>query len=85
MSETVTVDEKERLVLPKRIREKARIGVNTKLVVTSKGVGRVELSDPKIDIARAQEIGSKKLIGWKEEDHQAAAYLLRSMREYKQK
>ena len=80
MSETVSVDEKGRLVLPKKVREKARIGVNVKLVAKASGVGRVELSDPRILIAQAQEIGAKKLSGWKEEDHKATAYLLRSIR-----
>jgi bifunctional DNA-binding transcriptional regulator/antitoxin component of YhaV-PrlF toxin-antitoxin module len=80
MSETVSVDEKGRLVLPKKIREKARIGVNVKLVAKASGIGRVELSDPRILVAQAQEIGAKKLARWREEDHQAATYLLRSMR-----
>ena len=47
MSETVSVDEKGRLVIPKKVREKARIGVNVKLVAKASGIGRVELSDPK--------------------------------------
>lgn len=80
MSETVSVDEKGRLVIPKKVREKARIGVNVKLVAKASGVGRVEITDPKILIAQAQEIGAKRLAGWKEEDHQATTYLLRSMR-----
>ncbi len=80
MSETVSVDEKGRLVLPKEVREKARIGVNVKLIARASGVGRVELSDPKVLIAQAQEIGTKKLAGLKEEDHSATSYLLRSMR-----
>ncbi len=80
MSETVSVDEKGRLVLPKKVREKAHIGVNVKLVAKASGVGRVELSDPSLLIAQAQEIGAKKLAGWKEEDHQATSYLLRSLR-----
>jgi AbrB family looped-hinge helix DNA binding protein len=80
MSETVSVDEKGRLVLPKKIREKAGIGVNVKLLAKATGAGRVELSDPRILIAQAQAIGTKKLAGWREEDHQATNYLLRSMK-----
>ena len=80
MSETVSVDGKGRLVLPKKVREKARIGVNVKLLAKASGVGRVELSDPTILIAQAQEIGAKKLAGWREKDHQATTYLLRAMR-----
>lgn len=80
MNETVSVDEKGRLVLPKRVREEAHIRVNTKLVAKASGVGRVELSDPRVLAMKAQEIGRKKLSGWREEDHEAAAYLLGSMK-----
>jgi bifunctional DNA-binding transcriptional regulator/antitoxin component of YhaV-PrlF toxin-antitoxin module len=80
MSETVSIDEKGRLVLPKKIRQEARIGTKTKLVVRASGVGRVELSDPRVLTAQAQDIGAKKLSGWKEEDHEATAYLLGSMK-----
>ncbi len=74
------MDEKGRLVLPKKIREKAGIDVKTKLVVHTNEIGRIELSDPRILTARAQNIGAKKLSGWKEEDHQAAAFLLKQMK-----
>ncbi len=80
MNETVSIDEKGRLVLPKKIREEAHIGFNTKLVVRASGVGRVELSDPKILTTKAQEIGGKKLAGWSEEEHEATDYLLGFMK-----
>jgi AbrB family looped-hinge helix DNA binding protein len=80
VSETVTVDEKGRLVLPKKVREKAGIGKNTRLVARADGVGRVELTDPRVVAARAQKIGAEKLAGWKEEEHEATAYLLGSMK-----
>lgn len=81
MSKTVAVDKKGRLVLPKRVREEARINVNTKLVAKARGVGRVELVDPDILMSKAQEIGAKKLTGWKEDEHEATAHLLRSLKE----
>jgi len=80
MSEAVSIDGSGRIVLPKKIREKARIGVNVKLVVRVSGVGRVELLDPQVLFAQAQEIGAKKLNGCKEEKHQVSASLLRSIR-----
>jgi len=80
MDETVSVDNKGRLVLPKRVRVQAGIAVNRELVVRATGVGRVELLDPNVLMARAQEIGSKKLAGWKEIDHEATAYIHRSMK-----
>ena len=79
MSETVTLDEKGRLVLPKKIREQAGITANKTLVVRASGIGLVELSDPDLLASKAREIGSKKLKGWKEEDHEASSYLTRMM------
>ncbi len=80
MDETVSVDRKGRLVLPKAVRAQARIDVNHELVVRATGIGRVELLDPVVLMAKAQEIGLKKLAGWKEIDHDAAAYIQRSMK-----
>ncbi len=75
MSETVSVDKKGRLVLPKRVRAEAHLDVDRKLVVRATGIGRVELFDPDILSAKAQEIGEKKLAGWKEGEHEATRYL----------
>ena len=80
MSQTISIDEKGRIVLPKKVREKAGISVNAKLVAKASGVGRVELIDPKMLTLRAQEIGARKLGGWKEEEHRATTYLVKSMR-----
>jgi bifunctional DNA-binding transcriptional regulator/antitoxin component of YhaV-PrlF toxin-antitoxin module len=80
VSETVSVDKKGRLVLPKRIRAKAQIGVEKKLVARATGIGRVELIDPEILSAKAREIGAKKLAGWVEEEHEATKYLSNSMK-----
>lgn len=81
MGETVSVDGKGRLVLPKGVREKARIGVNVKLIARARGVGKVELSDPMVVIEKAQEIGARKLARWKEEEHKATSYVLNTMKE----
>jgi bifunctional DNA-binding transcriptional regulator/antitoxin component of YhaV-PrlF toxin-antitoxin module len=80
MTETVSVDEKGRVVLPKKIREEAKIAVNAKLIARTKEVGTVELSDPEVLASKARKIGAKKLSGWKEEDHEATAFLVRSMK-----
>ncbi len=74
------VDSKGRLVLPKAVRAEARIEVNHELVVKVAGVGRVELLDPSVLMARAQEIGTRKLAGWKELDHEATGYLHKSVK-----
>jgi len=80
MNETVSVDSKGRLVLPKKTRLEAGIDVNHRLVVRATGIGRVELLDTSVLMARAQQIGSRKLAGWDEADHEAAAYVRRSMK-----
>ena len=80
MDEIVSMDSKGRLVLPKTIRAQARIDVNHELLVRATGIGRVELLDPDVLMAKARDVGSKKLSGWKEADHEAAAYLQRSMK-----
>jgi AbrB family looped-hinge helix DNA binding protein len=79
MSGTVTIDEKGRLVLPKKVREAAGIGPGTELVAKASGRGRVELSDPEVERAKAMEIGAKKLQAWHEADHEATRYLMKSV------
>jgi len=80
MEETVSVDGKGRLVLPKSIRIEAEIEVNHDLVAKAIGPGIVELFDPDILMARAQDIGARKLASWKESDHEASAYVQKSVK-----
>lgn len=82
MSESVSIDEKGRLVLPKKVREEAGIALGSKLLVRASGTGRVELSDPKVLTQQAQRIGRKKLSGWREEEHEATSYLLGKMKKH---
>jgi len=76
----VIVDRKGRLVLPKKIREEARITANTRLIVRAQGRGRIELFDPDLLMQRAQDIGARKLAGWREEDHEASKLLKKLVR-----
>jgi len=80
MGEAVSIDKKGRLVLPKWIRQEAHIEVGRQLVARAVGVGRVELLDPAVLEMDAQEIGRKKLAGWKEEEHEATQGLLEAMK-----
>jgi bifunctional DNA-binding transcriptional regulator/antitoxin component of YhaV-PrlF toxin-antitoxin module len=75
VSEIVSIDKKGRLVLPKKVRTEAGINLEKRLVARATGIGRVELFDPEILEAEAQEIGKKKLYGWSEENHQATKYV----------
>ena len=78
MAEMVTVDDKGRIVLPRKIRKQAKIGTNVRLIAYVSGPGKVELSDPVVLLAKAREIGAKKLAGWKEEEHDATAHMMRT-------
>jgi len=69
MSETITLDEKGRLVLPKWVREKAGIKVGSTLLADVRGPGIVELRDAAVLFEKAQSVAAKKLSGWREEDH----------------
>jgi len=71
VGETVTVDDKGRLVLPKKVREEARIKANTVLVVNVMEEGHVELIDPETLMRKAREVAAAKLRGWAEDDHEA--------------
>jgi len=71
VGETVTIDDKGRLVLPKKIREEARIKANAVLLVDVIEEGHVELIDPEALMRKAREIATVKLQGWEEEDHEA--------------
>jgi len=80
MGEAVSMDKRGRLVLPKRVRLEAHINVESELVARAVGVGRVELLDPKVLSAKAQEIGRKKLAGWREDEHEATEELSELMK-----
>lgn len=82
MSATVTLDKKGRLVLPKKVREKARIGLNRRLFARVAGEGHIELIDPDLLLRKAQEVGAKKLAGWREEDHEATELLTKLLEEH---
>ncbi|MFH2111340.1 MAG: hypothetical protein ABIJ47_08795 [Candidatus Bathyarchaeota archaeon] len=83
MGETVTMDDKGRLVLPKKIREEARIKANTVLVVNVKEEGHVELIDPETLMRKAREVGAAKLKGWAEEDHEATRLITKEAEKHR--
>lgn len=61
-------------------RKQAQIGINVRLVARVSGSGKVELSDYSILLAKARETGAKKLAGWKEEDHDDTACMMRTLK-----
>jgi AbrB family looped-hinge helix DNA binding protein len=71
----VSIDQKGRLAIPKNLREKVNIKVPGKLLIVPKENGRVELVQVEEDLKRAKEIASKKMKGWKEEEHRGEKLL----------
>ena len=78
MIEPVKIDEKGRMVLPKRIRVKAGIRSGSTLLVEVKGQGIVELRDSTALLDKLQRVAVKKLTGWKEEEHKEDKLLLKA-------
>lgn len=71
LSETATIDKKGRLLIPKRVRDIAKISPPIQAVVTVRGLGRIELIAVDAGMKKGREIARKKLAGWREEDHEA--------------
>ncbi|MGI0080324.1 MAG: AbrB/MazE/SpoVT family DNA-binding domain-containing protein [Nitrososphaerales archaeon] len=69
MAQSVTIDEKGRIVIPKEARERAGIKSRTKLSIEVRGPGIIQLRDYEIMTRAVQNVAMKKLKGWKEEDH----------------
>ena len=71
LSETTTIDKKGRLLIPKKVRDVAKISPPIQAVITVRGPGRIELIAVDVSMKKAREIARKKLAGWKEEHHEA--------------
>lgn len=81
MATVVTIDQKGRMVIPKRLREKANIHVPGKLVMVSKEEGCIEIIQAEEDLKRAKRIAAQKLKGWREEAHKGEQVLREIIRE----
>ena len=68
-AESVTIDEKGRLVLPKDARLRAGIKPRSKLLVEVTGPGVIELRDYDTLLKAVQKVAVRKLAGWKEKEH----------------
>ena len=77
MSDSISMDEKGRIVLPKNLRMAAGVQAPSLLVATVKGEGRIELVAVDAEMSRARHIAKRKLSGWREEDHEASKLAVR--------
>jgi len=80
MSTVVNIDQKGRVVIPKNLRKKTSIKAPGKLLIVPKETGCIELVQIEEDLKRAKEIASKKMKGWKEEEHKGEKLLLETVR-----
>jgi bifunctional DNA-binding transcriptional regulator/antitoxin component of YhaV-PrlF toxin-antitoxin module len=71
MSKSVNMDEKGRVVIPKNVRDAARINTPAKLLAIARDKGRIELVIVDTSMKRAKSIATRKFAGWKEEEHEA--------------
>jgi AbrB family looped-hinge helix DNA binding protein len=80
MAQTATIDEKGRVLLPSEARRKAGFGPKSKLLVEVRGSGIIELKDFDRLTREVQKVASKKLAGWKEEEHKEEKLMMKLSR-----
>lgn len=77
MGQSVTIDEKGRILLPSDARRKAGIRPKAKLLVEVRGAGVIELKDYDLLTQEVRKVAAKKLTGWKEDEHKEEKLLMR--------
>jgi len=71
MSKSVNMDRKGRIVIPKDVRDAAKISVPAKLLAIAKDRGKIELIIVDAGMKAAKAIAKRRFAGWREEDHEA--------------
>jgi len=71
LSKSVSMDRKGRIVIPKDIRDAAKINTPAKLLAIAKDRGKIELIIVDAGMKTAKAIAKRKFAGWREEDHEA--------------
>jgi bifunctional DNA-binding transcriptional regulator/antitoxin component of YhaV-PrlF toxin-antitoxin module len=80
MAQSATMDDRGRILLPIDARRKAGIKANAKLLIEVQGAGVIQLKDYNALTRKVQKIATKKLQGWKEEEHKEDKLLLKLSR-----
>lgn len=75
MAKVVNLDKKGRMIIPRKIMEKAKIKAPAKLLVLTKTPGHIEIVSVSEDLETSTKIASRKLKGWKEEEHRGEELL----------
>lgn len=70
LSKSVNMDKKGRIVIPKDVRDAAKIRVPAKLLAIAKDRGKIELIIVDAGMKTAKAIAKRRFAGWREEDHE---------------
>jgi len=81
--ETVEIDKKGRVVIPKDVRAQSGISTPGQLLLAVEGPGKISLQSIEANLSRAQEIGRRKLSSWREERHDEDRLAMKLTREGK--
>lgn len=65
------MDKKGRIVIPKDVRDAAKIRVPAKLLAIAKDRGKIELIIVDAGMKTAKAIAKRRFAGWRERDHEA--------------
>ncbi len=71
MSKSLNMDKKGRIVIPKDVRDAAKMKAPAKLLAVAKDKGKIELIIVDTEMKTAKAIAKRKFAGWKEKDHEA--------------
>lgn len=74
------MDKKGRIVIPKDVRDAAKIKVPAKLLAIARDKGKIELMIVDARMNTAKAIAKRKFADWKEEDHEADSLILKLLK-----
>ena len=80
MSKSVNIDRKGRIVIPKDVRDAAKIKVPAKLLAIAKDKGKIELVIVDAGMKTAKTIAKRKFASWREEDHEADSLAIKLLK-----
>jgi bifunctional DNA-binding transcriptional regulator/antitoxin component of YhaV-PrlF toxin-antitoxin module len=81
MSKIITMDRRSRIVIPKDVRDAAKINMPTKLLAITTGNGRIELIVIDLEMKTARSIATRKFARWREGNHEADSLAFKLLNE----
>ncbi len=80
MSKSLNMDKKGRIVIPKDVRDAAKMKAPAKLLAVAKDKGKIELIIVDTEMKTAKAIAKRKFTGWKEKDHEADSLAIKLLK-----